>query len=282
MEELDDKWRIKRTGLLPAYQVDFTQPIWQLRFDDVADLVGVECRDADLLKTSFWVFERTTGKLLLDNYNASAGWRASLADIRTSILFLQGLNPAGLGKHSGLMAINVNTGALRWQHEQYSFYNLTANQLLVLPNNLESAELIGLNIGTGAVVGIAGSIAQAQVPVEELKAQRLKTLQLPLHYGLESRYFATLSQFIYQKIGLKAAFALDYLETETCFAIGYYPETDNPAKQYWLALFSIAGELLLHEELGKELTGIGPDNFFIFRDTLILIKYKKSLVAYKV
>ena len=59
----------KITTIAPhlLYKVDFEAPVWRLRVDAEAGWLAVECRDADVLQTSFWTLEADTGKLLVEN-----------------------------------------------------------------------------------------------------------------------------------------------------------------------------------------------------------------------
>ncbi|MDB5262170.1 MAG: hypothetical protein JWQ14_1451 [Adhaeribacter sp.] len=278
MNEVIDNQHTGPKNLIPAYQLDWEYPIWQLRLEAATGQVAIECRDADTLQTSFAVFAAHNGVLVLRNYKPANAWWTGLAEIRAGLLYLQGMTTKGIGRPAGITAVGATDGQVKWQRPEFSFYGLTATAILALPAAGESAELTSLNPQTGEITesGIKMAVAATQLIATQ------PTVQVPQHYPVDNAYFIYLKEFIYQKTGVLAHTAIDYLENEKYIALGFYPAAENQSQVYRVVLFSLSGEWLLQEDLGKELTGIGPDNFFIFQDTLILFKNKKSLLGYVV
>lgn len=269
-------------GIAPVFSLEWEYPIWQLRFDDVTGLIAVECRDADSLQTSFGVFKGITGKVVLQSYKPVKAWWKNLADIRAGIMYLQGVAAKGVGKSVGIFAVDATNGQEKWELPEYSFYGLTPTEVLVLPGAGESTDLTGIQVETGKETNTSGSIAEMQKRITSFRQQRFQTLQVPQQYPTQSAYFPDLQAFIKSKTGLTAQGAIDYLEFNNTIAIGFQPLLENNQLTYQLALFSMAGDIYLHENLGKDLAGIGTDSFFIFQDTLILLKNRNSLLGYKV
>jgi len=268
------------SNLSQAYTLNLNQPVWQIRFDAEAGLIAVECRDAEVLQVSYWVFEAATGAVLLHNYTPTNSWWASLADIKAGLLFLHQMGAKEISKPAGLVAVGVADGKIKWQRSEVSFYGLTQNGLFARPLTEETTALIGLNFETGSTTGRAFSLHEITGRLENFQAERLKQMQVPAHYPVNNNNFEDLSRFIFLKTGLATEKAIDYLETQVSLIIGFYPVLPNHEKTYRVAVFNRQGVLLGQEELGKNLTGMGTDNFFYFREKLFLIKNKKSLLAF--
>ncbi|KAA5548176.1 DUF4905 domain-containing protein [Adhaeribacter rhizoryzae] len=268
--------------IAPAYKLEWEYPVWQLRFDAKAGLIAIECCDADTLQTFFGVFAGKTGAFIMQDYRPAKAWWQNLAAIQNGIMYLQGVAAKGVGRSVGITAVNVEKAQVQWQRPEFSFYGLTATAVLALPATGELTELIGLNPATGEELEVAGNIATGPVKLGSWHADENQVLAVPQHYPAGNEYFADLELFIKEKTGCNALFAIDYLEYKNIIALGFYLSQQDGRQTYRLAIFSLAGELYLQEDLGKDLTGIGIDNFFIFQDTLILVKNKKALLGYEV
>lgn len=274
---------IEGTGKInPVYQLEWEYPIWQLRFDGKAGLIAVECRDADTLQTLFGVFAGKTGAFIMQDYRPAKAWWQNLSAIQNGIMYLQGVAAKGVGRSVGITAVAVRDAQVQWQRPEVSFYGLTTTAVLALPVTGELTELISLNPATGEELGAAGNIATGPVKIGSLQEEENQALAVPQHYPAENKYFTDLQLFVREKTGCNALFAIDYLEHKNIIALGFYLPQEDGRQTYRLVIFSLTGELYLQEDLGKDLTGIGTDNFFIFQDTLILVKNKKALLGYKV
>ncbi|GEO04126.1 hypothetical protein AAE02nite_17900 [Adhaeribacter aerolatus] len=268
--------------LVPAYELEWVYPVWQLRFDEKAGLIAVECREADTLQTAFSVFRAKTGELLLRDYKPAKAWWQNLAANHNGILYLQGVSAKGVGRSVGITAVSINDAQVKWQQPEFSFHSLTGNTILALSAAGESTELICLNPETGEEMGQAGSMAACPEKAASLSAEESRAIMVPQHYPAENKYFTDLKLFVQNKTGFDALYAIDYLEHKNMLALGFYRPQENKLQTYQLAVFSLTGELCLQVDLGKDLSGIGTDNFFIFQDTLILVKNKKTLLGYEV
>lgn len=268
-------------GLNPVYQLDFALPVWQLHFDVEEDWIALECRNPETLQVSYAVVDVASGIFLLNNYQPPNSWWTGLADIKNELLFLHQMGAKGMGQASGLIAVAVTEGTVKWQNPDYCFYGLVRNKLFVRPVKSEFAALLGLKIETGEPTGEVTDILEIASELESYQTERLQTISLPMHYPVESAYFSDLKQFIQNKTGFISQWAIDYLESPDLIITGFYPQFPSGEKNYQVAVFSRQGELLVQEELGKNLTGLSIDNFFVFREKLFLLKNKKSLLAFR-
>src|SRR5687768_6966235 len=119
--------------MVQVYQLDWDYPVWKLRCDTKTGLVAVECRDADTLQTAFSIFNANTGEVVLRDLQPANAWWTGLAEIRAGLLYLQGVAAKGIGRPAGITAISIESGQVKWQRPEFSFYSLTATEILVLP-----------------------------------------------------------------------------------------------------------------------------------------------------
>jgi len=269
-----------KANLKPQFKVQIPLPIWQIRFDEKTGWLGIEARAADILQNAFYVIDSRSGDFMLSDYKPKAGWWSGLEDIYNGSLYLHLGNNQQFGRHEGILALNAGTGEMRWERPAYSFYGLTAHYLLAKELNQENPNLIGLDYLTGSIVSDALTSTQAHTDLSAFQAQRVLLAKVPGHYPADNMFFPELQLFLQKKIGTVAMLAIDYLETNRYFIMGYYHTLPYLKYTYQVAVFSLAGELLLQEELISNTDAISLDNFFILNDTLILAQNKDLLLGY--
>lgn len=268
-------------ALTLAYQLNFEQPIWQIRFAETTGLLAIECRDPEALQVSYNVVDATSGALVLNNYQPANSWWTSLADLKEQVLFLHQMGTTGMGQAKEIIALGLAEEKVIWQLAGYSLYSFLENKLYARPVSAETATVVGLNIEAGTLTGEEINLSEVAPVLATFQAWRSEYFRVPAHYPADNNYFAELSRFLFLKTGFVAIGAIDYLETEDRLIIGFYPESSNPEKTYRVAVFSRLGDLLGQEEAGKDFTRLGTDNFFLFGEKLFLLKNKKSLLAFR-
>ena len=264
----------------PKFRVHLPLPIWQIRFDEKTGWLAIETRDADTLQNAFYVVDSRTGKFIISDYKPKAGWWSGLEDIYSGCLYLHQSNNQQYGQHEGIMALNAGTGKKLWELPFYSFYGLATDYLLAKELNQETNELVRLDYGTGTRIAGSLPLTEAKAALNFFQAQRQQLSRVPSHYPENNEFFPELQLFLQNTTNPEAALAIDYLETNRYFVMGFYQTQPDLKYTYRVAVFSLSGELLLQEKLNNDVAGIGLDNFFILNDTLILSKNKDTLVGF--
>jgi hypothetical protein len=277
-----DRFRHQEAGFNLIYELPFRYPIWQLRFHPADDLIAVECRSAEVLETIFSAFRGTDGEFLLSDYTVADSWWTGLEAIDSGLLYLHGMEAGGLGQHRGITAIGLADGFTRWQRPDCRFYGITANELVAVPVGSEVLSWRSLNKNTGAETGKIWEGASVQTALASYRDSQFQEIRQPVQHAADTVYFADLASFIQNNLAVEPQLAIDYLETDTYFGLGFYVADAEELFDYWVAVYALEGTLWLQKNLGTELSGIGTDNFFIFKDRLILIQNKTTLLGYAV
>ncbi|GAB3812660.1 hypothetical protein GCM10028895_03930 [Pontibacter rugosus] len=77
-----------------------------------------------------------------------------------------------------------------------------------------------------------------------------------------------MQHFLELQIGVATVQAIEYAETATHLIISFYIQDTEGKLCNSLVIFDLDGNLLLQEQLGSSLSGIGSDTFFIFKHNL--------------
>lgn len=97
-------------------------------------------------------------------------------------------------------------------------------------------------------------------------------------YSEESEYFQWFVQY-FGKHNIIPCRQIEYLKTDTQLLISYYEEREKELKNS-LAILNGNGEILEDILLEEQLTGIGKDTFFVFRNKAIFVTKKSTLNIY--
>jgi hypothetical protein len=267
-------------ALSPLYDITFASPVWQLRPDEKTGWLAIELRDADTLMNAFQVIHSQTGVPVLTDYQAPEGWWSGLDDLYDGLLYLHGKGNQRYGRHAGITAVNPATGLICWQQPDFSFYGLTDGSLVVRSAGEESLDFKALDPKTGLVLADLPDVGEVKSRLAAFNARRLQANLVPGFYPADQPYFKDLATFIHRHLTQEALRGIDFLETGRYFVLGYYVAAAGTKMHYRVAAFSLAGDLLLQQELAADCEGIGSDYFFILRDTLILIKNKRTLLGF--
>ena len=94
-------------------------------------------------------------------------------------------------------------------------------------------------------------------------------------------YFETVRTFLQSRFNFEAVVALEYLEDSSLIFISCYTRNEAGLTNELLVL-SADGEILLRENLGEQLKGIGQDTFFIYAGSVIFVRNRGELFSYKI
>lgn len=264
------------------FWVTFEAPIWQIRPDYSSGLVALEIRNGDRLQTEFAVLEAKTGKLVVSGYRGTENWWVGLEETCQRMLFLHGFGDRKLGTHQGILALEVDTQQILWHEEQAVFYGLIAeNSLIVRLHQTDSENLLVLDSRTGNILVKSISPVEAHAAITTFTQAQRAELHYPGHYPEGSEYFDMLSQFISSRTGAKPVKAIDYLEANAFFAMGYYEAVPEGKIKNTLGIYASNDGTLLGEVILTEAgNGLALDSFFMMGEIIITIQERNTLLGY--
>src|SRR5690606_3536624 len=141
--------------LKPILTEKFGGIIWKVEMDDTVRQIAVESRDAGSRVVSFSVFNYQTGATLLQELRTESNWGWSLDRLFQDTLFLHGYISDTSPEHKGICAIDVHTGAVKWQNFPLTLENITAEGLTVYNPLLQPRRLQIVSPHTGSIINSA-------------------------------------------------------------------------------------------------------------------------------
>lgn len=229
----------------------------------------LEVRDDVNFRVTFSLFDYAKNEFVWKDVLLPETWWLSLvAADKNTILINRFLNKGGNPDRKSLIALDAATGSIRWEVEEFSFYDWNESEISGYRTKGEPVT-VTVNLTTGEVQ------EKPWQPGSNPAVERLK----PVFYAEGTSHFETVKKFVNQTDYLLVK-GVEYLELSPWIIMSIYvPESEKLAN--YLLVFRETGELTLTLKLGENLAGLGSETFFILSGCLFLVQNKTDLVAYR-
>lgn len=229
----------------------------------------LEVRDDVNFRVTFSLFDYGKNEFVWKDVLLTETWWLNLvaADGNT-ILINRFLNKGGNPDRKSLIALAAATGSVRWEVEEFSFYDWNESEISGYRTKGEPVA-VTVDLATGEVQ------EKPWQPKNNPSTERLK----PVFYAEGTSHFETVKKFVNQT-DYPLVKGVEYLELSPWIIMSVYvPESEKLAN--YLLVFKESGELALTLKLGENLAGLGSETFFILSGCLFLVQNKTDLVAYR-
>ncbi|KER10674.1 MAG: hypothetical protein HY22_02275 [[Candidatus Thermochlorobacteriaceae] bacterium GBChlB] len=281
-----------------------THYVWRVMFLDNGLLIG-EHRAAKERKVSFFLLDDASGKPLWMNFvltdSASQkpigeGWWVGIETVHRDLFYLHGYYSPSTPEHLGIWAFDAKTKTHKWERQDVGFLCMVGDEMLVYRNILvegfmERAFLV-LDPMTGKEIRkfSADGLLANQMRVSAPNFEQEQGVTLPDKVLPSSNRFAELQAKTKHLFpSAKLVDGLDVITTNEKFIIGFHEQTSNmvktqsgqplPALDYTMRVFSNGGDLLFEDKLGKTMSGLLADGFFVRGNKLYYVKERETLCA---
>jgi outer membrane protein assembly factor BamB len=247
----------------------FPGAIWATLAVPERHLLIIEERDQTNFQVKFSALDFQTDTFLWRGLTLKESWWIGLTAANNNTVLLHSYTNKGNPDHKNLIALDILTGKIRWEVEEFSFFDWDGSEIV---GHLTKNELVqaSINIQSGLVTERAW---------DEKPADNRTTPLQPVRYLEGTPYFETVKEFMEKGTTYHPIKGVEYLEWNDLIMISLYEEENGNLANY-LIVFDKNGEVLLEVKLGGKLSGLGTDTFFILSGCLFLIKNKTELVAY--
>ena len=249
--------------------------IWKIITDSSSPLVIVQIRDGEAYQTSFTAIDTQGQKILWQNFTLEESWWVGMSALQQGILLLHTYPDTQKPQPQGLIALEIASQKVLWQTEEFNFYEVIDNKIVVNSPTTSSDLYLTIDIKAGNVLE-----RFQELPTGLTRKNENKSMIFPFHYQDEMAYFQTVAIFLKKKFNLQIVQAVDYLEYDNFIIISYFYDNAGDLMNNLLVL-DHNGQVLFHQNIEKQLTGIGLDTFFVFKNELFFVKHKALLQSLK-
>lgn len=230
----------------------------------------LEVRDDLKFSVTFSMLDYARNNFIWKDVSLPESWWVSLAAAnKSTVLLNRFINKGGNPDHKSLIALDANTGTIRWEIEEISFYNWNEAEILGYRTK-DDLVPVRIDLTTGQLVEERWQSEPGVVRPENPK---------PVFYAEGTAHFETVKKFVMQT-DYTITKGVEYLEFNDWIMVSAYVEESAKLANY-LLVFRSTGALVLTLKLGENLAGLGSDTFFILSGCLFLVQNKTDLVAYR-
>lgn len=234
------------------------------------NLLVLEVRDEVNFRVTFSLFDYHKNEFRWKDVSLPETWWVSLAAANENTILLNCfLNKGGNPDRKSLIALDVATASIRWEIEEFSFFDWRESEVFGYLTKDEPIAVI-VDLKTGSVQEKSWDSKDRSQPIERLK---------PVFYAEGTSHFETIKKFTAQTDYVITK-GVEYLEFNSRIIMSIYVQESEKLANY-LLVFSETGELTLTVKLSEKLAGLGTDTFFILSGCLFLVQNKADLVAYR-
>ncbi|MDX5346153.1 MAG: DUF4905 domain-containing protein [Hymenobacteraceae bacterium] len=243
-------------------------------------MLAAELRNPAALIACFSVVDVEKGEQVLGQWQDENAWWTGLEAVTENKILLHGFSDESKGAHAGIKAVNVYSGTVAWQQPQLRYVgaleNFVVGQLVSQPEQA----LWLLNENSGELIKQVEQSTTFAEQLHRFEAALQQHVQRAVQHTEESPYFAQLASFVRRYVAVAPLSAIDYLETASHIILGYYFRNEKGDVQQDVLVTDLAGNLVAQQTLAAACNGLGVDNFFIFRNILICIQNKTTLIGF--
>lgn len=251
--------------------------VWKLMIDHHSSVLAVEWRDDDHREVNFSAIDLGSKKVLWDRLPVKEEWWSGLEEARYGKIILHGYKDKQNPEHQGIIVFDIQSGKYLWQNETLTFFALEEKYLLAYDPSLPERTYLKLDPANG---NFLGELSEDELVKQFTQSGEETSFILnSTHYPEENKHLEKISAFIEAFAGKTASGGVDYLEYNQQIIVSFYVKEGEKLVNYLLVV-SGEGEILLQEQMGTGIKGIGLDTFFLYKDLLIYVKNKKELVIF--
>lgn len=272
----------------PAWTYTGDGLLWLLRFSPAGRIVGEVRHPAEKTVRYFCLDERS-GAPLWENRGFDEPWWIGVEDVTADRLFLHRFRKPDMPQHLGILALDIETGALLWENPDFTFLFVRNDTIYAARQGFEAMKYYALDAVDGSVQRELGTdTAQINALRTEINAidwfaGYAYPESLPNSHPAHGEADRLLRAQVRQE-ALRGP--VDVLLTPELLAASWH-ETLAAAgggsatlSQRFAAWRRRDGALAFETELGRGMSAPGPDSFFTKDGQLFYIRDGITLTAH--
>lgn len=245
----------------------FDADIWEVL--SFGNRLLITTRDSEALAVRFSLLDLDRGEFVWKDISFDESWWISVYHFAGDFIVFQTYDDTQNIEARSVFGFDTTSMEATWAVENVKLFNVQSG-LLQLAAISDPAYQFKIDIRTGAETNEPSNSSEVMVST---------VTSYPTHYEPESPHFATVTKFLKEKQSVELIGSCDYLEWDEYFAVAANTKEDT-GYTLDLFVFTLSGELLMHQLLEKGLKGLATGTFFIVNQGLIFVEGKRNLNVY--
>ncbi|PID57479.1 MAG: hypothetical protein CR986_09060 [Ignavibacteriae bacterium] len=257
--------------------------IWRLLVSNTDKLI-IETRDVKEKEVFFHSFFFDNGKEIFKNLQLDEKYWLGIESVKNDIIYFHKFAKPNMPEHKKIIAYDIFKNEVIWQNDDLTYLTFLDNKIYAFKKKFEGKNVYVLNHLTGEIIEELGddfqklneiiNLSQSEEDFSDYKyPEQIVDLNNFKHANLIEK--ETKFKNIHSNI--------NYLEFEELLFFNYYLiNKKNKLSNFFVAYNLSKNKRLLSETLDENLNSFSPDSFFCFKNYLIMIKNKNTVIVYKI
>ena len=272
--------------LEPSWSFSVEGILWRILFSPHGRIVG-ECRNEEEKQASFFCLDEQSGSALWSNLRLESPWWVGMEAIHGKSLILHEFAKPDLPEHRGILAVDVDSGVVQWQHLELTFWFAYQGRIYAYESRFEKRIGHVLSIDSGEVLetyeeGLDPLFTLRQLAVAEAHDLDMLFPEIVDVEGMNPRILGIIKK---ETKGEDVVGSVEFIENRDVLAVNYHKAQkgsthESPRLENRLAVFDSGKETKLYSDvLATEAKAPIPDSFFIKNESLYFVKNQQTLVS---
>lgn len=249
------------------------------------DRLVVETRDTESKEAFYHSVDINTGKKLFVGFQLDEKFWVGIEKIIDDVIIFHKYAKPVLPGHNGIIAVSINEKMILWQNDNAEFIAAGHDKVYCSRKSFGLTEFVALNLFTGEELE---NLGRDQEIMDKLKsdadaAEDYSDYLFPGKYNedtLDAEIESTILNYTQE---LDITGDIEYIKYDNLLIANFHSRVSNDSLlNRLIAVDLISKKELLNVVINSNAVMFVPDSFFIYKNSLILLKEKKEVFVYKI
>ncbi|MEW6508150.1 MAG: DUF4905 domain-containing protein [Bacteroidota bacterium] len=257
--------------------------IWRLLISDTNKLV-IELRDVDKKEVFFSCYNLAKGKKVFDLLQIEEKYWIGIETLYKDMIFFHKYAKPDMPGHKQIIGFDIASKSVKWTDSSNSFLFAYNDKIYCCRQNFESRNFSALNYRSGI---LEESLGDDSDKINQLRLESNK-LTGENNYLFTEQWQPELSEPAINKAITKIISSLDIVGNVEYTAFGnllffsFHSKILNGNLMNRFFAYNLSKqEIVLDDILNVSTNSLIPDSFFVFKNFLLVLKEKNSIIVYQ-
>jgi len=249
------------------------------------DKLVIETRDTESKEAFYHCLDINSGKKIFGGFQLDEKFWVGIEKIINDVIIFHKYAKPDLPGHNGIIAVGITEKKILWQNDNAEFIASGQNKIYCARRSFGLTEFAALNLFSGEELEILG---RDEKIVGELKsgadaAEDYSDYLFPEKFSedtIDEEIESTIMRYTQE---LDITGDIEYTRSGNMLIANFHFRTGNKSLSNRLIAVDLTSKKeLLNIVINSNAVMFVPDSFFIYKNSLILLKEKKEVFVYKI
>lgn len=256
--------------------------VWRILISD-SDKLIIETRDTTNREVFFNCYQIESSKRIFESFQLEEKYWIGIEAIHKDVIFFHKFAKPDMPLHKQITALGINNKKILWTNEDYSFLFVRDDKVYCFREGFEGRSFISVDYLTGEMITDLGDNYEEANELRRLSdsEKNYNNYLFPIKY-VSGETEQNISGIINKQISnLEIVGDVEYNIYKDLLLFNYHSKVLSSIVNKFYAVDLSNNKVLFSEILNSNLNAFVPDSFFIYKEYLIMLKERNSVLIYK-